>query len=152
MIVVYRISKTKYISDLNGTGAKLFGGRWNTKGNGILYTAENIALCALETLVHISTSTLQDFSIATIQIPDEASVETLESDQLPNNWDKYPAPAILAQVGDRWLQSNLSLLLRVPSVIVPQEFNVLVNPLHPEFSRVNLANVEPFVFDERLLS
>ena len=90
---VYRIAKTKYIRDLSGTGARMYGGRWNKKGVGILYTSENRALATVEYLVHVSSSIVPaELSIAMIQIPDDISPKEISISDLPANWRDYPAP------------------------------------------------------------
>jgi RES domain-containing protein len=143
---VNRIAKTclrashrqaKYIRDLLGTGARIYGGRWNQKGVGILYTSENRALATVEYLVHVPLSIVPgDLSIATIQIPDDISPKEIAISDLPANWRDYPAPPELAELGTQWALTNETLLLRVPSAVVEGEFNILINPLHPDIKHV----------------
>ena len=151
-MVLYRIAKTSYIRDLSGSGPRLYGGRWNPKGIGIIYTSENRALAALELFVHLSRTVIPpNLSLATIKIPDKASKKEIAVKELPLNWRSFPAPPELAEIGTSWIKSKKSLLLRVPSVIMPSEMNVLINPAHPEMIRVRIIKVEAYSFDKRLM-
>lgn len=148
---VYRIAKTRHINDLTGTGARMAGGRWNKKGTAILYTSESRSLAAMEYLVHVPLSLLpSDLSIACIEIPDIAHPDEIAEDDLPVGWWEYPAPSELAEIGTDWARGNHSLMLRVPSAVVQGEFNMLINPLHPEMLHVAVVQIESFSFDERL--
>jgi len=146
---VYRIAKTKYIRDLFGTGARMYGGRWNKKG---FINSENRALATVEYLVHVPSSIVPaELSIVTIQIPDDISPKEIPISDLPANWRDYPAPEELAELGTQWALSTETLLLRVPSAAVEGEFNILINPLHPDMKHVTISRVEAYRFDERLL-
>jgi RES domain-containing protein len=134
---VYRITKEKYIHDLEGEGARIHGGRWNQKGYNVLYTSEHESVAVLEVLAHTPiTSIPTDLKLMVLSIPDHVSRKTVEIKSLPANWRKYPAPDILAERGTNWLRSASSLLLKVPSVITPSEHNFLINPAHKEFQKV----------------
>ena len=149
---LFRIAKTQHIRSLSGTGAMLYGGRWNRKNIPIIYTSENRSLATLEYLVHVPLSiTPRDLSMAVLEIPDDISPEQISIDDLSNDWRDYPAPPELAELGSKWALAKSSLLMRVPSAVVMNEFNVLINPLHPDIARVAIARVEKFVFDRRLL-
>ena len=148
-MIVYRIAKSKYIYDLTGTGARLYGGRWNQKGTGIIYTSETRALATVEFLVHVPLSMVpDDLQIASIQIPDGIVYDTPLSD-LPGNWKNFPAPVDLAEIGTRWTLTNDTLLLRVPSAVVDHEFNILINPSHPDIRHVTISTVENYKLDQR---
>lgn len=148
---VYRISKCAYINDLTGTGARLYGGRWNSPGHAIVYTAGSRALSALEVLVHIPLKNIiQDFCIATIQIPDDIAVKVLTKKDLPSGWQSLaPFPA-LQSVGDEWIDTARYAVLRLPSVVIAEEHNYLINPQHPDAARITISDIQPFVFDQRL--
>jgi RES domain-containing protein len=149
---VYRIAKTQYIYDLTGMGARLYGGRWNPKGISMVYTSESRALATVEYMVHVPLSLIPyDLSLATVDIPDWITSQTIAISNLPANWRDYPAPPALADLGTQWALSRETLLLRVPSVVVEHEWNVLINPLHPDTPHVTIAQVEPYQFDARLL-
>ncbi|MFH1116740.1 MAG: RES family NAD+ phosphorylase [Pseudomonadota bacterium] len=149
---VYRIAKTSHIKDLTGTGARMAGGRWNRKGTAILYTSESRSLAAMEYLVHVPFSLMpDDLSIACIEITDSIQPDRISADALPKGWREYPAPSALADLGTDWARENHSLMLRVPSAVVQGEFNILINPLHPEMLQVAVTKIERFSFDERLV-
>ncbi len=150
-MVVYRIAKTEYIEDLAGTGARLFGGRWNHKGVGMIYTSETRALAILEYLVHVPLAMVPaDLSIASLEVPDQIAVRDISTADLPANWRTYPAPLELADLGTHWVLTNDSLLLRVPSAVVDHEYNILINPFYPDMKRVTIGRIENFRLDERL--
>ena len=150
---LFRIAKTKHINDLSGAGARMYGGRWNHKEIDLIYTSESRALAALEYLVHVPMAmTPTDLSIMQIDIPDGIVPQQLDVSSLPSNWKEYPPPQALATLGTNWARSNQSLLLRVPSAVVVQEFNILINPAHPDFKLINPSHLEKFVLDSRLLS
>ncbi len=150
-MLLYRIAKTRYAQDLSGTGARLFGGRWNPKGQAVLYTSENRALAALEFLVHLEGTALpEDFSLLTITLPDGLEEASYSPADLPKGWNDYPYKTSV-QVGKKWLKEGKAMLLKVPSTIIQQEYTVLLNPLHAAFLEVRLLSIEPFGFDVRLL-
>lgn len=151
---VYRVSSTRYIRDLTGTGARLYGGRWNHKGTGVIYTSATRSLAVLEYLVHVPMSLVPaDVSMASLTIPDDLFAQrvSLAVPALPKNWRAYPAPSRLADLGTAWAKKNETLLLQVPSAIVEHEFNILINPSLPDIKRVTVSHVEDFKIDERLL-
>jgi RES domain-containing protein len=151
-VLVYRLAKTKYIQDLTGTGARLYGGRWNHKGTSMVYTATSRSLATVEFLVHVPLSLLpRDLSIATLHIPDTLISQTLAVSALPPEWRTYPGPVALADLGTAWATSLKTLLLQVPSVVVEHEWNMLMNPLHPDMVQVEMAHVDAYTLDNRLL-
>ena len=150
---VFRVGNAKYINDLSGTGASMAGGRWNDKGTAVVYTARSRALAILESLVHFSPTTVpKDYKIATLYIPDTVSQITVSMKVLPKDWKLFPPPSKLPSIGTKWLDSNATLILIVPSAIVNEEENFLINPNHPEMDQVQLVNIEEFTFDKRLFA
>ncbi|MBV8253835.1 MAG: RES family NAD+ phosphorylase [Chitinophaga sp.] len=148
---VYRISKCAYINDLSGTGARLYGGRWNSKGHSIVYTAGSRALAALEVLVHIPLKNIiQDFCIAAIHIPDNIAIRTLTEKDLPAKWQSLAPLPELQCIGDEWIATSKYAVLKIPSVVIADEFNYLINPEHPEAQGIIVSETKPFVFDQRL--
>lgn len=148
---VYRIAKQKYIKDLSGVGAKTVGGRWNPKGIAVLYTSTSTALSALEVLAHLPAAYFpDDMAIATITIPDEL-VTTIKIESLPDNWNEIPVPIEIQNFTMPWITEEKYLGLKIPSIIIPKEENLLINPLHPKFGEIRLMDIEPFSFDMRLL-
>jgi RES domain-containing protein len=149
---VYRIARRAYIDDLTGLGARLYGGRWNHQGTAMVYASESRSLATLEYLVHLPPAFVPtDLAIATLEIPDDIPAEDLTIDGMPEDWRRFPAPLRCADLGASWIRSRQTLLLRVPSAIVEEEFNVLINPEHPHMSSVTIRNVEPYAFDDRLM-
>ncbi|MBN1103565.1 MAG: RES family NAD+ phosphorylase [Deltaproteobacteria bacterium] len=149
---VYRIAKADHIADLSGTGARLYGGRWNHRGTAMVYSSENRALATLEYLVHVSLPFAPaDLSMATLEIPDEVAPEEILPSSLARDWRVHPANPRLADLGTAWARSRRGLLLRVPSAVVEREYNVLINPLHPDARRVVVVETRPWRLDERLL-
>ena len=148
---VYRIAKKKHIRNLSGIGARLYGGRWNRKGIGIVYTSESRALALVEFLVNVPFSILPNkLCIATVEIDDQIRTIEIPLGDLPKNWRKFPAPLELAEIGSKWAVSNESLALRVPSAVVPHEFNLLINPSHPDMKHVAITTVDGLEMDKRL--
>ncbi len=148
---LYRISKRAHIKDLSGSGARLYGGRWNHRGVPLVYTSESRSLATVEFLVHVSLPNPPgDLSMATLEVPDGIAPKELDPSSLPKNWRGSPAPIELADLGTQWARSNASLLLRVPSAVVEYEYNILINPMHEDASRVKLVKVVPCKLDERL--
>lgn len=152
-MLLYRISKTKYASDLSGEGARRAGGRWNFKGTPVLYTADSTALATLETLVHFPLNlTPKNRAIATIDFPDELTVTRIDSEDLPDNWATYPAPIKLAEIGNNWVQKQENVALCVPSSITPDSEgrNYILNSTHPDFRQISIIKIDDYKFDNRL--
>ena len=152
-MIVYRIVMSAYTRDLSGAGPRLYGGRWNPKGVSVIYTSESRALAVLELYVHLSRSViLPGLSIVSIEIPDSVSRKEIAMSDLPKNWRTYPAPPELAAIGAEWVRSRESLLLHVPSAIMPPERNSLINPVHSEMRKVRIIEIEEYGLDQRLIS
>jgi RES domain-containing protein len=136
----------------DGEGARLHGGRWNSPGTRVAYASDSIALAALEVLAHLqSTAVLRGYSLASLRFP-EQTVEVVGMAALPGRWHRYPSPPENQAIGDRWVAEGRSLILQVPSAIIPAAANFLINPLHPEFGKIVVGRPERFAFDPRLLS
>ena len=150
-MIVFRIAQKEFVEDLSGTGAKLFGGRWNSKGTALLYTSENRSLAMLEIMVHTPQRFIpRDLFIATIYIPDPIFGKTILPEEMPEEWKDYPAPGFLARTGDNFVNENKFLYMKVPSSILKEESNILINPLHAASRQLKLEDVAPFQFDMRL--
>jgi RES domain-containing protein len=151
-MILYRIANCNYAGDLTGTGTRLYGGRWNSEGKPMLYTASSRALAVLEVLVHLPPLLVPDnFCLVEIEIPED-NIYVLNPALLPANWREIPPPVTLRQLGDEFLKKRECLAMKVPSSIVPAEYNYLINPLHPAAWAIKLTNTEAFSFDERLLN
>ena len=152
MIRSWRIVKAKFASNaFDGEGARLLGGRWNSPGKRVVYTSESAALAALEMLVHIGRMSILPAYVVIRCEFDEKLVIDLDRRKLPGHWRTFPAPPALPALGDAWLASGKSPVLRVPSAIVPGESNYLLNPAHPKFARITIGAPERFELDLRLL-
>ena len=150
-MIVYRLSKAMYASDLSGKGAEKAGGRWNSKGTAMVYTGESRALCTTEIAVHTPLGNLPiDYTMVSIEIPDDVQLSELSDSELPADWRMFPHPHSIQETGDKFIRENLFAVLRVPSVVVQGEYNYLLNPAHPDFSGIKVIAVNPFSFDERL--
>jgi RES domain-containing protein len=152
VITAWRLVKSRHArAAFDGEGARLYGGRWNSPGTRVAYASDSVALAALEVLAHLqSTAVLQTYSLATIRFP-ESVVEALDPATLPADWRRFPSPPANQAVGDAWVAEGRSLVLRVPSAIVPSASNYLINPAHPRFTLALVEKPEVFAFDPRLL-
>ena len=149
-MTVYRLCTQRYSSDLTGNGAKLFGGRWNEPGFSALYTTENISLAVLEILVHAGNNHIpSQYMILKIEIPENSSVTAISKAKLKKNWKDDVE--ISRFIGNEFIKNKHSLVLKVPSAIVDEENNFILNPAHPEMKKVKIKWVKPFRFDKRLL-
>ncbi len=147
-MLVYRIAKTTRASDISGKGAALYPGRWNKKGVSVLYTSETPEIALLETIVHIPPMLTPDLDILTIEIPDSITVLAIE--ELPPNWFHFPAPTILSEIGQSWIDDSKTLALRVPCSIIHSAHNYIINCSHRDFSKVKIVDQKKFYLDARL--
>ncbi|MFM8878797.1 MAG: RES family NAD+ phosphorylase [Verrucomicrobiota bacterium] len=134
----------------DGEGARLFGGRWNSRGTRMVYTSATLSLAALETLVHLNPPVAFKYVAISIDF-DEALVATVDAMDLPPDWNEEPPPPSAAEIGDRWVKESRSAVLELPSVIIPAETNYLINPAHSDFKRIHIGKPLPFSFDPRLI-
>ncbi|HVS92968.1 MAG TPA: RES family NAD+ phosphorylase [Mucilaginibacter sp.] len=149
-MVLYRITNALYANDLSGMGARLYGGRWNSEGRSALYLASSRSLAILESLAHIvPTNIPDDLVMLTIETPNDYFEVAVNS--LPPYWREDRASDALKQIGNAFLLENQHLLLKIPSVIVPEEYNYLMNSLHANINQVKVLNQSRFNFDCRLL-
>lgn len=149
---VYRIVKKKYAASLSGIGASIAGGRWNSKGVEVVYTSQSRALSVLEILVHLPKSLLpDDLVFLQIFIPDSLSVRELKREDLPKNWHQFPPLRETQLLGDSFIKESKFAVFKVPSAIVKNEFNLLLNPHHPDFKEIKILEIEKFDLDNRLL-
>jgi len=150
---VYRLIKQKYAADaLDSEGARRFGGRWNSKGRAVLYASDTISLAALEILAHLHiTAALNAYVCVAIDLPDDGILLLQDSDLL-DDWRSDPVVPSTMYIGDEWIKGESSLALSVPSTLIPQQRNYLINPAHPDFkSLYEGVETEAFEFDTRLL-
>lgn len=149
---VYRIAKTRYIDDLAGEGAGLYGGRWNKVGDAMLYFSQNLSLSLLEIIVHVEYAQLPlDYSYIEIEIPDSSIKKIQSIDFIKPKWSAEEAGNQLQMFGSNWLKKNEALAIKVPSAILHQENNILINPTHKDFGKIKILKKEKMDFDPRLL-
>jgi RES domain-containing protein len=149
-MIVYRIGKTKYAGDLKGEGAGLFGARWNNKMVACLYTSESRALALLEYTVNVNIDDIpRALSITAIEIPDR-TIRILNEADLPGDWKDSPAPSSTKDFGSTLLLAAAEPVIRIPSAVIPDEFNYLLNPLHPDSKKFKITDMRDFVYDVRI--
>ena len=148
MIIVWRLANGRYpLRD--GEGARLVGGRWNSVGQPAIYTSESLALCLTESLVHITGPLPLDYVRFKIQVPAD-SLEILEPTSLKQKWKDDLV--YTRTLGDEWLRQKRSVALLVPSAVLPESNNIILNPLHPRAGELQVIEQQPFNFDPRLRS
>lgn len=153
MIRAWRIVKTRYSADaFSGEGARLYGGRWNSVGIPMVYTAGSESLATLELLVHLdNTSVLPSFSICPVDF-DDSLVELVDPAMLSHDWRQSPPPISLQAVGYDWISRGSTVVLRVPSAVIESEHNYLINPAHVDYKKLLIGSMEVFMLDPRLIS
>jgi RES domain-containing protein len=147
----WRICKERFANTaFDGEGAFRDGGRWNSEGVRVVYVAGSAALATLEILVHVSEpDDLYRTPFVLIPVDFEPDLVT-EPPPLPPGWYEDPPPVAAAAIGDQWVESQTSVLLKVPSAVIHSEFNYLINPAHPRFGELVIGHAETFQFDSRL--
>lgn len=149
-MLVYRVGNGAYARDLTGEGARLFGGRWNPVGVPCLYAASSRALAVLEYSVNVNLALiLRNLVITTIEIPDKR-IHELKISELPGDWKNAPAPASTKDLGKQLLDRMQHLIIRVPSTVIEEEYNYLINPRHERISECRVAEIKDFVYDLRI--
>lgn len=145
---VFRLGSRRFPAN-DGLGASLYGGRWNHKGTPVIYTAESRALCALEVLANAD-ELADDYVATPIEEPDDLFVRVISIDNLPAGWDANEPLDATRDVGTNWAKELATVVLSVPSAVIPRERKYLLNPAHPDFARIRFHSPEPFYFDNRL--
>lgn len=152
-MIVFRLASGPYKEDISGTGARLFGGRWNSKGMQVLYTSSSIALCTVEIAVRTPLHSLPtDYFLIKIYIPDDLAIYQIPNEILPEKWDVMPHGDFTQRIGDSFLKKGDYLIMKTPSACVAGDFNYLINPFHQDFDKVKVLETQPFEFDTRLFS
>jgi RES domain-containing protein len=153
MATVWRLTAPHYAARLDGKGNVERGARWNSPGRGVVYASFNLSLAVLETLVQLPAvlrRNLPEMAAARIEFPDAALGAEVVRNELPADLATATTIRRCRELGDSWLATGERLVLAVPSVIVPQERNLLINPAHRHMDQVRIASIEPFRFDPRL--
>lgn len=151
-MLAWRLVKARHgAAPLAGEGARRFGGRWNHKGTRMVYAAGSQSLAILECLVHLELGEAPaDFQAIAIEVPEGLARRVLTPAQLPPDWRSIPGPESLKALGTLWARDAREAVLVVPSAIIPEEVNLLLNPEHPDFARLTARPPAPFAFDPRL--
>jgi RES domain-containing protein len=151
-MLLWRICRQRYAAAAaSGEGARLYGGRWNSRGVRVVYASTSLALAAVETFVNLEPN-LQPKDLVCVQgeIPGELAIGRLDLKVLPPNWHKSRDES-LRRFGDEWVRAAESVALLVPSAAIRGEWNILLNPAHGDFARIKFNDPEPFEFDVRML-
>ncbi|ERM84712.1 hypothetical protein P872_23670 [Rhodonellum psychrophilum GCM71 = DSM 17998] len=144
---LFRITKTEFSQKLFAPG---FSGRWNKSGEEVIYTASSRSLACLENLVHKrGLGETASFRTMVIYVPDNFAIEQVDLQGLPANWNQLSIFEVCQQLGSDWYQSKIKPMLKVPSAVIPDEFNYVINTNHPEFEKVKIIDILPFFFDKR---
>lgn len=151
-VSAWRIVKRKLAREaFSGEGARLYGGRWNSPGVLVVYTAQSQSLAALEMLVHLENpDVLAEYVVIEARFADSL-ITRIPRANLPNDWRANPAPASARAIGDAWIAAEPSAVLELPSAIIPAEKNFLLNPQHRDFAQIEIGEPQEFEFDLRLI-
>ena len=151
-MIVYRICKARYAKAVfSGAGGLESPGRWHHKGQPIIYAASTLSLAALEYFVHLGRTDIRMALVSVhATIADDPAMEVVDPASLPGNWNSSPPIDATMDIGTRWCREARGAALRVPSAVVPGEFNYLLNPRHPGFKRIKFSTPQPFSFDARM--
>jgi RES domain-containing protein len=154
MPLVWRLARSEFANELDGEGSRLFGARWTSRGRNAVYAASYLSLAVLEVYVNIPQEVRDDLPIlraVRIFIPDDAHATQVSQEQLAGLMAAPDPIAASRRVGDNWLDRSETLLLEVPSVLVPEETNLVLNPAHPRMRDVKITSTRAFHFDPRLV-
>ncbi len=147
----FRLSREKFAEPLSGTGAALKGARWNSVGIELIYAASNRSLAMAEVAVHLTLATIPgDYVMIAIHIPDDVSLQKLNVADLPRDWNTFPYPSSAQAIGDRFIRENRYCVLQTPSAVTQGDYNLLINPYHPDFKRIQIVEKSKFPFDGRI--
>jgi len=151
MLTVWRLVTARFADTaFSGDGARLYGGRWNRKGVPLVYAAGSQSLAMLEMLVQDEPLRAR-YVMIRVRIPREVRIRYLKIDDLPRDWRNLAAREQLQKIGTEWARKRTGAVLSVPSAVIPPESNYLLNPLHPDFKRIEIGKPEAFVTGVRLL-
>jgi RES domain-containing protein len=151
--LIWRLAWPQFAAELDGKGNMRTGARWNSPGRGVIYGSFNLSLCVLETFAHLHPLLridLPEMTAVRVDVPDRASWLDIDRSELPSDFSSEQAERRCRELGDGWLTAQEHLICIVPSVIVPQERNVMINPAHPLMVEIKIVSTERFRFDPRL--
>ncbi|MEO8820426.1 MAG: RES family NAD+ phosphorylase [Ginsengibacter sp.] len=149
---LYRITQEQFADDLSGNGSRLFGGRWNSEGLFALYTSMTRSMALLETLAHTPAKMLdsKNYQLITLSVPDNLVAEEILLSSLPGFWDAPDTRPFTKALGDKFLRNKTSLLLAVPCVLMPEEINYVINPMHKDMRKIKIGHKRRIYFDKRV--
>jgi RES domain-containing protein len=146
---MFRLSHADF-PDLTGSGGLYGAGRWHEKGTLACYTASSRSLCVLERMVHESLEDMPKLVVLTLWVPDEVSIKRYSSSQLPDGWDSIPDSGAARELGQDFFTKGESLLMQVPSAIISEEYNFIINPRHKDFGKIQIVDSRDYYYDVRL--
>ena len=148
---LFRITQEQFADDLSGNGSRLFGGRWNSEGTFAVYTSSSRSLALLETLAHTPAKmlTTKNYQLITLHIPDAIKATEILYKNLPDGWDAPDVRPYTQKIGDRFFRDKTQLMMAIPSVMMQEEVNYVLNPLHPDMKKVKIVNKRRIHFDKR---
>jgi len=150
-MIVFRLSRRKFSDHLSGTGASMYGARWNPKGLEMVYTSESRALALAQIAVHLSVAMVPaDYLMVSVDIPEQLTIYKPEMDLLPSGWDEFPYNEITQLFRREFLLLKEACVMKVPSAVVKGDNNYLINPWHPDFNRIRIVDTFDFIIDRRL--
>ena len=151
-VTAWRVIKKKHLrTAFKGDGARIYGGRWNPAGTPVIYTAESLSLATLEIVVHLERAELLYTSFIKIPITFDAhTVHKVKRRALPNDWNRLPPSESTQKIGYQWILQSKFAVLKVPSTVIEEEYNYLMNPNHHDFSRMKIGKPQQYKFDPRL--
>jgi len=151
-VKIYRVTKKEFVKDLTGEGARLYGGRWNKKGRSMLYFSEHLSLCVLEMLTRIDFEFLsEDYAFIEVEIPEKLIASLEKASSVSRKWRTDPPTVATQEFGSKWLASEANVALTVPSSVLPNERNILVNPNHRLISKLKITNSGKLDLDSRVM-
>lgn len=149
-MIIYRITKEKYVFSFNGKGAAKFGNRWNSKGTEVIYCAESSALAFAELSVYLNvTMASTEYVMLIIEVQKHVKIKEISKFTLPENWSNYPHLKNTQIIGDEFVQDNEFAIMKVPSAIVQGNSNYVINPNHKNFKDIEVVETQSFPIDSR---
>jgi RES domain-containing protein len=154
LIKAWRLVRKKRLAEaFSGEGARLGGGRWNHVGIPVVYVSVTLSLAALELFIHFTRKDIRmskSLLAIPVEIPDALRVTEILVKNLKPGWDSSPPPDFTKELGTEWVKEGASAILRVPSAIIPEEHNLVINPKHKDFSKIIIRDPRPFALDNRV--
>jgi RES domain-containing protein len=149
---IWRLCRREHSRDpFGGRGGLYVAGRWHPRGRRVVYASSTLSLAALEILGHVDKDLVPpDLVSLEVEIPEILEIERIDPTALPADWRTYPAPPALQSLGAEWIDRGEAAVLEVPSAVIPQESNYLLNPSHAGAGRIRAVRTEEFFFDPRL--